>query len=106
MRPRARGFGPQDHDGLGPLALARTRLPTPCGQGRLQVFERQRTKETDMKRVLISAALLLSAGLALAQGYPNKPIRIVVPFTPGSATDIMARIVGEKLGTAWGQTVI
>ncbi len=59
-----------------------------------------------MKRVLISAALLLSAGLALAQGYPNKPIRIVVPFTPGSATDIMARIVGEKLGTAWGQTVI
>ncbi|MCZ8291902.1 MAG: tripartite tricarboxylate transporter substrate binding protein [Hylemonella sp.] len=59
-----------------------------------------------MKRVLISAALLLSAGLALAQGYPSKPIRIVVPFTPGSATDIMARIVGEKLGTAWGQTVI
>lgn len=59
-----------------------------------------------MKRVLISAALLLSAGLALAQAYPNKPIRIVVPFTPGSATDIMARIVGEKLGTAWGQTVI
>ncbi|MDE2615671.1 MAG: tripartite tricarboxylate transporter substrate binding protein [Burkholderiales bacterium] len=59
-----------------------------------------------MKRVLISAALLLSAGLALAQAYPSKPIRIVVPFTPGSATDIMARIVGEKLGTAWGQTVI
>lgn len=59
-----------------------------------------------MKRVLISAALLLCAGVALAQGYPNKPIRIVVPFTPGSATDIMARIVGEKLGTAWGQTVV
>ncbi len=59
-----------------------------------------------MKRVLISAALLLCAGVALAQGYPGKPIKIVVPFTPGSATDIMARIVGEKLGTAWGQTVI
>lgn len=59
-----------------------------------------------MKRVLISAALLLCAGVALAQGYPNKPIRIVVPFTPGSATDIMARIVGEKLGAAWGQTVV
>jgi tripartite-type tricarboxylate transporter receptor subunit TctC len=59
-----------------------------------------------MKRVLISAALLLSASLALAQGYPSKPIRIVVPFTAGSATDIMARIVGEKLGTAWGQTVV
>ncbi len=59
-----------------------------------------------MKRVLISAALLLCAGVALAQGYPSKPIRIVVPFTPGSATDIMARIVGEKLGAAWGQTVV
>ena len=59
-----------------------------------------------MKRVLISAALLLCAGVALAQGYPSKPIRIVVPFTAGSATDIMARIVGEKLGAAWGQTVV
>jgi len=59
-----------------------------------------------MKRVLISAALLLCAGTALAQGYPSKPIRIVVPFTAGSATDIMARIVGEKLSTAWGQSVV
>ncbi len=59
-----------------------------------------------MKRVLIAAAMLLGTSLALAQGYPSKPIRIVVPFTPGSATDIMARIVGEKLGAAWGQTVI
>ena len=59
-----------------------------------------------MKRVLISAALVLCAGMALAQGYPNKPIKIVVPFTPGSATDIMARIVGEKLSAAWGQPVV
>jgi tripartite-type tricarboxylate transporter receptor subunit TctC len=59
-----------------------------------------------MKRILIAAAMLLGSSLALAQAYPNKPIRIVVPFTPGSATDIMARIVGEKLGAAWGQTVV
>ncbi len=59
-----------------------------------------------MKRVLTCAALLLCAGMALAQGYPNKPIKIVVPFTPGSATDIMARIVGEKLSAAWGQPVV
>jgi tripartite-type tricarboxylate transporter receptor subunit TctC len=66
-----------------------------------------------MKRFLISAAMLLCAGAALAQAtstssgqvYPNKPIKIVVPFTAGSATDIMARIVGEKLSTAWGQPV-
>jgi len=58
-----------------------------------------------MKRFFISAAMLLCAGAVLAQGYPNKPIKIVVPFTAGSATDIMARIVGEKLSTAWGQPV-
>ena len=59
-----------------------------------------------MKRWMISAALLLLAGVASAQTYPSKPIRIVVPFTAGSATDIMARIVGEKLGVAWGQPVV
>ena len=59
-----------------------------------------------MKRVLIPAVLLLCAGLAVAQGYPGKPIKIVVPFTAGSATDIMARLVGEKLSAAWGQPVV
>ena len=58
-----------------------------------------------MKRVLSFAATLLFAATVSAQSYPSKPIKIVVPFTPGSATDIMARIVGEKLQAAWGQTV-
>ncbi len=58
-----------------------------------------------MKRVLSLAATLLFAATVSAQSYPSKPIKIVVPFTPGSATDIMARIVGEKLQAAWGQTV-
>ena len=44
--------------------------------------------------------------LAQAQDFPNKPVRIVVPFTAGSATDILARTVGQKLGEIWGQTVI
>ena len=35
-----------------------------------------------------------------------KPIKIIVPFTPGSATDVMARIVGERLNAAWGQPVV
>jgi tripartite-type tricarboxylate transporter receptor subunit TctC len=50
-----------------------------------------------------------AAQTALAQGaatYPSKPIRVIVPFTPGSATDVMARIVGERLNTAWGQPVV
>lgn len=59
-----------------------------------------------MKRLLIGAwaALALSAGWT--QTYPSKPIKIVVPFTAGSATDIMARVVGEKLQAAWGQPVV
>ena len=50
--------------------------------------------------------LLLACGAAGAQNYPSKAIRIIVPFTPGSATDVMARIVGERLNAAWGQPVI
>jgi len=45
-------------------------------------------------------------GAAQAQSYPVKSITIIVPFTPGSATDVAARLVGEKLSAAWGQPVI
>ena len=43
---------------------------------------------------------------ALAQGYPNKPVRVIVPFTPGSATDILGRVVSEKLAASTGQPFI
>jgi len=49
---------------------------------------------------------LLWSGVASAQDYPTKAVKIVVPFTAGSATDILARTVGQKLGEIWGQTVI
>ena len=58
-----------------------------------------------MKSVLFFLAVLFSSSV-FAQAYPSKPIKIIVPFTPGSATDVMARIVGERLNTAWGQPVI
>jgi len=48
----------------------------------------------------------LTAGEATAQGYPTKPVKLVVPFTAGSATDILARTVGQKLTEMWGQSVI
>jgi tripartite-type tricarboxylate transporter receptor subunit TctC len=58
-----------------------------------------------MRRLLLGVLLTCST-LVAAQSYPNKPIRIIVPFTPGSATDVMARIVGERLNAAWGQPVV
>jgi len=51
-------------------------------------------------------ALALWSTVAFGQPYPNKPVKIVVPFTAGSATDILARTVGQKLGELWGQAVI
>jgi hypothetical protein len=47
-----------------------------------------------------------NAGFAQLQPYPNKPIRMVVPFTPGGSTDILARSIGQKLSQSWNQSVI
>lgn len=61
----------------------------------------------NLKHVLSAATLaIVSAGAAFAETYPAKQITIVVPFTPGGTTDILARIVGAEMGKAWGQPVI
>jgi tripartite-type tricarboxylate transporter receptor subunit TctC len=54
-------------------------------------------------------ALALLASLpqaAWSQSYPSRPIRLVVPFTPGGSTDILARAIGQELGKAWNATVV
>ena len=51
-------------------------------------------------------APLLLCGSALAQSYPSRPIRIVVPFPPGGTSDILSRLIGPRLTEKWGQPVI
>jgi len=62
-----------------------------------------------MRREIVWAlAAVLAAGAApsTAQDFPTKPVRVIVSFTPGSATDIVGRIVTAKLGEYWGQPVV
>src|SRR5580765_3074546 len=55
---------------------------------------------------ICTAAVLHAAGGALAETYPNKPIKVIVPFPPGGPTDGMARIISDRLGTLLGQSIV
>jgi len=56
-------------------------------------------------RILLAGTLVLGLS-AQAQEFPNRPIKIIVPFAPGASTDILARLTGTKLRAKWGQPVI
>ena len=56
--------------------------------------------------VVLSLLFLASVNQTLAQSYPTKPIRFIVPWTPGGSNDVLARAVGQKLHEAWGQPVV
>jgi tripartite-type tricarboxylate transporter receptor subunit TctC len=61
---------------------------------------------TVFKMAAAALAVMLTANAAQAQGYPNRPIKIVVPATPGGGIDIIARLVGEKISVSLGQSVV
>jgi len=63
-------------------------------------------KRRDLLPALSALALACAGGAALAQGYPNKVIKLQIPFAPGGTTDIIGRVMAEPLGKALGQSVI
>ena len=55
---------------------------------------------------LLACSALLSTPIVQAQAYPNKPIKIIVPYPPGGTSDILARAIGQKLTDSLGQTIV
>src|SRR5262249_38492165 len=78
-----------------------------CCAGRANI----KPMEGDMRRrdfigLLGSAAIMLPAIARAVESYPTRPIRLIVPYPPGGGTDIVGRIVGEKLQTTLGQPIV
>ena len=62
--------------------------------------------KTMLRIIAATFALSLLPGTAAAQAWPSKPVKIVVPFVAGGATDVVARLLAQKLTEAWGQSVV
>ena len=59
-----------------------------------------------MRMSFVFVSFFFAVGTALAQGYPAKPVRLIVTYPPGGSSDLMSRVYGAKLGEIWGQQVI
>jgi tripartite-type tricarboxylate transporter receptor subunit TctC len=59
-----------------------------------------------MRKILLTLAAFCITTLAFAQDYPNRPVHVVVPYTPGTGADILARLLGPKLGERWKVAIV
>lgn len=59
-----------------------------------------------MLRNLVTGLLMMAAFSTQAQGYPTKPIRLIVPFPPAGTADVLARIIGQRMGESLGQQIV
>lgn len=62
--------------------------------------------KTNARSLFVGSLLAVSLSAAWAQGYPNKPVKLIVPFAPGGFTDVVARILGQKLSVSMGQQFV
>src|SRR6185369_3166356 len=95
------------------IAAARIRVlvmepPLPVHRMRIKGVRSTNPRQGTMRRISLLVGIVLGAacGVGTAQDYPTKPIRILVGFSPGSTTDILARTVGQKLSEVWRQPVV
>ena len=77
---------------------------SPDTYARIALELAQSARAAGFRTILLLAAAVCSS--AHAQEFPARPVRFIVPFTPGSATDALARAIGPKLAEAWGQQVV
>jgi tripartite-type tricarboxylate transporter receptor subunit TctC len=72
----------------------------------IRLFQESLSMKYLVSRTFFLACLAAASFTAVAQEWPSKPVKIIVPFAAGGATDVVTRLLGQKLGDAWGTSII
>src|SRR3954452_24472215 len=104
--PRAAGVSGRNFQWSLILTFAKTLAETGC-ECYNQTFRAHRwegkRRMPFLRGILVAVLLLTGVTPSLAQGYPNRPVRVVVGFTPGGPTDVIARLIAQGLSESLGQ---